>query len=157
MQAYLDDLSALDLDNDGEIEQEEMMLADEDGDGMMDANEMHLHRMRLEQEETHSIGLGGYESPERRLDQHSFGQGSSAAKGGVGTNYDPLPTAAAEESAETLEATVYDTKKDEAARRAVNLSTEEIASQEDLMAHLGLSLKVPAPVPKTPNDGTFML
>jgi hypothetical protein len=157
VQAYLDDLSALDLDNDGEIEQEEMMLADEDGDGMMDAHEMHLHRMRLEQEETHSIGLGGYESPERRLDQHSFGQGSSAAKGGVGTNYDPLPTAAAEESAETLEATVYDTKKDEAARRAVNLSTEEIASQEDLMAHLGLSLKVPAPVPKTPNDGTFML
>jgi hypothetical protein len=158
VQAYLDDLSALDLDNDGEIEQEEMMMADQDGDGMMDAHEMHMNRLRVEREDDVSIGMG-YDSPERRLDQHSFGQGPSAVKEAVGSGaqYDPLPTAAAEESVEALEATVYDTKKDDAARRAINLSTEEIASQEELMAHLGLSLKVPAPVPKTPNDGTFML
>ena len=40
VQSYLDDVAALDEDDDGEVELEEILAADVDGDGIMDAREI---------------------------------------------------------------------------------------------------------------------
>ena len=46
VQSYLDDLTALDEDGDGEIEVDEMAAADADGDGIMDASELRNRLVR---------------------------------------------------------------------------------------------------------------
>ena len=195
VQSYLDDLTALDEDGDGEIEVDEMAAADADGDGIMDASELHRNRLVQEEIEIHSIGLGGYTSPDRDALGGGFpagtpgmggfgearagtpgmggmggvmfpprgmmpapGGGMMMQAGAAGMQQMMAPAAAVQQSAPMEEAQVVAPGQDPA-RQAVAMSADEIASQEDLMAHLGLTnMKIPEPVTaEEPEDGTFML
>merc|ERR1719408_1008706 len=67
-------------------------VADLDGDGIMDAREMHRRRTQAEESEIHSIGLGGFASPEQtaqmagqqsQLGVSPYGAAQSAAQPGM--------------------------------------------------------------------------
>merc|ERR1711861_109446 len=185
VQSYLDDVAAPDEDDDGEVELEEILAADIDGDGIMDAREMHRRRTQAEESEIHSIGLGGFASPEQtaqmagqqsQLGVSPYGAAQSAAQPGMSplavgslpvvTN---IPNGAAPEAhslppplstaASQMERPNTMMPVDEPSAPPVNLvnaPVEEIMADETLMAHLGLS-GMELSKRSEPDDGTYML
>ena len=184
VQSYLDDVAALDEDDDGEVELEEILAADVDGDGIMDAREMHRRRTQNEENEIHSIGLGGFATPERaaqmaaqqaQLGVSPYRAVQSAAQPGMSplgvgslpvvtgipngaapaaASLPPVSTAVSQMEPPNTMMPVPDSTAPPL--KLVNAPVEEIMADEKLMAHLGLSgMKLSKG--SEPDDGTFML